>query len=62
MKNGKSNNWVFVYCIKYGKFKSVSPGHFIKHKPLISEECALILDSAEPVNLFRKFNVCSNTT
>ena len=40
MKNGKSNFWVFVY-IKYGKFESVSPGHFIKHKPLISEERTL---------------------
>ena len=28
---------VFVY-IKYGKFLSVLPGHFIKHKPHISEE------------------------
>ena len=29
--------WVFVY-IKYGKFGSVSQGHFTKHKHLISEE------------------------
>ena len=34
----KKQLWVF-YIIKYGKFGSVSPGHFIKHKPLISEEC-----------------------
>ena len=27
-----------AYNIKYGKFWSVSPGHFIKHKPFISEE------------------------
>ena len=25
----------------YGKFGSISLGHFIKHKPLISEECGL---------------------
>ena len=37
-KEWKKQLWVFVY-IKYGKFWSVSPGHFIKHKPLISEEC-----------------------
>ena len=37
-ENWKKQLWVFVY-IKYGKFWSVSPGHFIKHKPLISEEC-----------------------
>ena len=36
----KKKLWVFVY-IKYGKYCSVSPGHFIKHKPLISEECYL---------------------
>ena len=36
MKNRKSN--FFVY-IKYGKFWSISPIHFIKHKRLISEEC-----------------------
>ena len=36
MKNGISN---FGYTYrKYGKFWSVSPGHFIKHKPLISED------------------------
>ena len=35
MKNEK--NWVFVFQ-KYGKFWSVSLGHFIKHKPLISNE------------------------
>ena len=29
--------WVFVY-IKYGNFWSVLSGHFIKHKPFISEE------------------------
>ena len=34
----KEQYWVFV-CIKYGKFWSILLGHFIKHKPLISEEC-----------------------
>ena len=34
----KKQLWVFVY-IKYGKFWSVSPRHFIKHKPFFSEEC-----------------------
>ena len=29
--------WVFVFQ-KYGKFWSISLEHFIKHKPLISEE------------------------
>ena len=33
----KKTNWVFVFQ-KYGKFRSVLLGHFIKHKPLISEE------------------------
>ena len=33
----KKSTWVFVFQ-KYGKFRSVSLGHFIKHKPLISEE------------------------
>ena len=38
--------WGFVY-IKYGKFWSVSSGHFIKHKLLISEEW----DPGDNVNL-----------
>ena len=33
----KKQLWVFKY-IKYAKFWSVSLEHFIKHKPLISEE------------------------
>ena len=40
--NGKINFSGFSHkrmYIKYGKFWSVSLGHFIKHKPLISEEC-----------------------
>ena len=36
MKNAKTR-WVFV-SQKYGKFWSVLLGHFIKHKPPISEE------------------------
>ena len=36
MKNEKST-WVFIFQ-KYGKFWSILLGHFIKHKPLISEE------------------------
>ena len=32
----KKQLWLFLY-IKYGKFGSVSLGHFIKHKTLISE-------------------------
>ena len=36
MKNEK-NTWVFIFQ-KYGKFWSVLLEHFIKHKPLISEE------------------------
>ena len=38
MKNEKNYNMGFLFQ-KYGKFWSVSRGHFIKHKPLISEEC-----------------------
>ena len=38
MKNEKTP-WVFVSQKKYGKFWSVSLEHFIKHKPLNSEEC-----------------------
>ena len=34
----KKTTWVFVFQ-KYGKCWSISLGHFIKHKPLISEEC-----------------------
>ena len=37
MENEKKTMWVFLH-IKYVKFWSISPGHFIKHKPLISEE------------------------
>ena len=33
----KKQLWVFVY-MKYGKFWSILVGHFIKHKPLKSEE------------------------
>ena len=40
MKNGKSNFGFLYTYIKYGKFWSISPGHFIKHKPLIYEECS----------------------
>ena len=29
----------FHIYIKYGKFWNIPPGHFIKHKPFISEEC-----------------------
>ena len=40
--NTKTDIWkttrVFIFQ-KYGKFWSVSLGHFINHKPLISEEC-----------------------
>ena len=32
--------WIFVFQ-KYGKFWSVLQEHFIKHKPLISEECCI---------------------
>ena len=39
MKN-KKISWVFVIK-KYGKFWSVSLEHFIKHKPLFSEECSV---------------------
>ena len=33
----KKTTCVFLY-IKYGKFWSVSQGHYVEHKPLISEE------------------------
>ena len=36
-KGKKKNTWVFVFQ-KYGKLWIISIGHFIKHKPLISEE------------------------
>ena len=39
MKNGKSNFGFSYTYIKYGKFWSISLGHFIKHKLLIFEEC-----------------------
>ena len=39
MKNGKGNfGFSYMYYMKYGKFWSVLPGRFIKHKPLFSEE------------------------
>ena len=41
MKNRESH-FGFSYIKKYGKFWSISLGHFIKHKPLISEECFII--------------------
>ena len=40
MKKGKTSTWGFVFQ-KYGKFWGISPGHFTKHKPLISEEWSL---------------------
>ena len=39
MKNEKTT-WVFVFQ-KCGKFWTISLGHFIQHKPLISEEWCL---------------------
>ena len=41
---------VFVY-MNYGKFWSVSQGHFIKHKPLFSEEWAFLLKKITYFNL-----------
>ena len=34
----KKNYLIVILLQKYGKFWSVSLGHFIKHKPLIFEE------------------------
>ena len=36
----KLGTWIFVFQ-KYSKFCSFSIGHYIKHKPLISEEWVL---------------------
>ena len=38
MKQEKKTRWVFVFFQKYGKFLNISIGHFIKHKPVISDE------------------------
>ena len=35
------DTWIFV-CQKYGKFLNILISHFIKHKPLISEEWHLV--------------------
>ena len=40
--------WSMSLYIKYRKFWSVSLGHFIKHNPLISEECTLYLQWVHP--------------
>ena len=40
--------WVFIFQ-KYGKFSSVLLEHFIKHKPLFSEEC--LHYNSEPIFL-----------
>ena len=40
MKNENKSTWFFVLQ-KYSKFGRISLGHFIKHKSLISEECAI---------------------
>ena len=55
MKNEKSM-WVFIFQ-KYGKFWSVSLKHFIKHKPLISEQCT----SSRTINSKAKINVFFNS-
>ena len=39
MKKRKKTTCVFVIFQKHGKFWSISFGNFIKHKPVISEEC-----------------------
>ena len=50
--------WVFV-CQKYGKFWSVLLGHFIKHKPLISEEWLCnIINSYTGLWFFSKILCC----
>ena len=48
----KTKNCIFHFVLLYfspnecpGKFWSISLGRFIKHKPLISEECPLYLQS-----------------
>ena len=40
MKKKQKTTRVFVFQ-KYGKFCSILMEHFIKHKPLISEECSM---------------------
>ena len=39
MKNEKKNYLGFLIPKKYGKFRSILLGHFIKRKSLISEGC-----------------------
>ena len=50
MKNGRSNFGFSYTYIKFGKFWSVSLGHFIKHKFLISEEYARVHSRYETAN------------
>ena len=53
MKKGKKITWVFVFQ-KYGKFWSISLEHFIKHKPLISEEWYYSITEKNQTPVFTK--------
>ena len=56
----KKTTWIFLW-LKYGKIWSVSLGHFIKHKPLISEECSLMRQKTVNLNFSRQIFSVENT-
>ena len=64
MKNRKSIFGFSYISMKYGKFWSLLPGHFIKHKHLISEEWIILLKFQPPKSSVSKvekkifFQVC----
>ena len=54
----KNTTWVFRFQ-KYGKFWSISLSHFIKHNPLISEECVVSMYTITTIHLLINAEVCS---
>ena len=59
-RNGKCNfGFSYTYNIKYGKFWSVLLGHFIKHKPLISEVWQHF--SNHPINYYNTYKILTSS-
>ena len=49
----------FIY-IKYGKFWSILQGHFIKHKPLISEEWYIVMYLIQNIKISQRQRIGRN--
>ena len=53
----KKSMWVFFH-IKYSKFWSILLDHFIKSKPLLSEECCVVVLLYMEQELSKKLSTC----